>query len=98
VDGRVADDDDVVDDDGRRARGDLAVRGIDADAAIGAGARDGIPGLAGIRTAERRGIADDDRAGIVDGEGDELEAEAILQVDDAVVAEVRVVASSETMW
>ena len=84
---RAADDDDVADDDRRAAGGDLAERRIDADRAVGAGPRLRIPGLARLGLARRRGVADLEGPGVVDGERHERETQAFHQIDDAVLAD-----------
>ena len=90
VDRRVADDDHVVHDDGRRAVGDLAERGIDADRAVGAGLRHRVPRLARPRLPRRRRVADDERARVVHGQRHEGKSKPVHQIDHAVLAELRI--------
>ena len=49
-----------------------------------------VPLLARLRLARRRRFADIERHRVVDGERHERKAEALHQVDDAVLAELRI--------
>ena len=73
-----------------RADADLAERGIDTDRAVGAGLRLLVPRFTGPRLARRRRLADDERPIIVHGERHERESEPVHQIDDAVLAELRI--------
>ena len=90
VDVRAADDDDVADDDRRAAGGDLAERRIDADGAVGAGLRLGIPGFARLGLARRPGVADLEGLGIVHRQRHQRQSEPLHQIDDALLADGRI--------
>ena len=90
VNRRIADHDHAVHDDSRRTGGDLPIRWIDADCAIRTNALHRIPRLARLRFASGCCFRDDQRAGVIDRQRHHRKAQSLLQIDDAIDAEVRI--------
>ena len=90
VDRRVADHDHLAHHDRRRARTDLTVHRIDAHRAIGPDLLHRVPRLACLRLSRRRRVGNDQRARIIHRQRHHRVAEAILQVDHTIRAELRI--------